>query len=342
MTKAPRYGDTTLYRRLFQEARPYWFHLTGLFFLSLLAAPLALLLPLPVKIVVDNVLGGEALPGAIALLLPEAWHATPAALLVTAAAAIVVFAILVQLQDLAAWVLKTWIGEKLVLGLRSKLFEHLQRLSLGFHSEKGTADSIYRLQFDAPAIQSVAIQGAIPFATALVKVVVLLYVTWRIDATVALIAILGGPVLFGLTELYRGRLRRRWAEARAEESSAMGVVQESLAAVRVVKAFGQEARESGRYLHHARASLGATLRAVLAHGTFDLLVGITTGIGAAVILYVGARHVQEGQISLGDLLLVMAYLSQLFQPLRELGTRVADMQKALASAERVLTILDEE
>ena len=342
MTKdARRYGDWDLYRRLWQEARAYRWHILGLFLLSLLAAPLSLLLPVPVKVVVDHVLGDQPLPAWLAAFVPASWVGGGTQLLTACALAVVVLAVLVQLQDMAAWLWKTWIGKRLVLDFRARLFQHLQRLSLSFHDRRKTADSIYRLQLDAPAIESVAVEGAIPFATAIVKVLVLLAATARLDLLLAGVAVLGGPVLFGLTELFRVKLRNRWTSVQETESSAMTVAQEALGSMRVVKAFGQEERESLRYESRVRAGVEAAMRAVWAHSTFDLLVGVTTGLAAAALLYLGARHVQEGVLTLGELLLVLAYLSQLFAPLREVGTRVASMQRALASAARVLTVLDE-
>ena len=335
------YGDWTLYRRLLGEARPFWGSLTSLFFLSLLAAPLGLLMPVPVTIVIDHVLGDKPMRPLLAAVLPDSVEASKDALLWTAAGSIVFIALLTQLQQLGTWLLNTWVGQRLILRFRARLFDHLQRLSLGFHHEKGTADSVYRLQFDAPSIQSVAIDGVIPFATAIVKVLVLVVATALLDWQLALIALLGGPVLFGLTELYRKRLRLRWQEVRERESSAMAVVQETLGAVRVVKAFGQEERENLRYQARGDEHVSAAMKAVWAHGSFDIFVGVVTGLGAAGILFLGARHVQDGSLTLGELMLVVAYLSQLFAPLREIGTRVASLQSALASAERVFAVLDE-
>jgi ATP-binding cassette subfamily B protein len=161
-----------------------------------------------------------------------------------------------------------------------------------------------------------------------------------VDATLALVAVAGLPFLLFLGHLYRNRLRSQWREARERESAAMAVVQESLGALRVVKAFGQEERERERWLAHARASLAATLRAVRAHGAFDVLVGLVLGGAGAVVLYVGATHVREGSLTLGQLLLVVGYLSQVFEPVREIGTKFAEVQKALASADRAYALLD--
>ncbi|MDF1701299.1 MAG: ABC transporter ATP-binding protein [Planctomycetota bacterium] len=337
------YKDSGLYRRLWTEAAGFHGHLVGLFFLGLASAPFALLLPLPIKVIVDAVLGGKPLEPGLAALVPDAWADDPQnSLLIAAVGSIVVIAVLIQIADLFLWIYKTWIGEKLLLRFRARLFDHMQRLSLGFHHKQGTADAMHRLQVDAASIRSVSVYGVVPFATSLVTVIVLVLVTAYIDWVLAVVALSIGPVVFGLTELYRKRLRQRWKEARESECSALSVVQESLGAVRVVKAFGQEAREGERYRTHARSNLRATLAAVRAHATFDLWVGLATGVGAALILYLGARHVQQGIITLGELLLVIAYLSQMFTPLRDLGTRLADVQSALASASRVFSILDEQ
>ncbi|MDA1194640.1 MAG: ABC transporter ATP-binding protein [Planctomycetota bacterium] len=336
------YDDRGLYRRLWGEARGFRAHLAGLFLLGLVTAPLALLLPLPVQVIVDVVLGEAALAPALAALVPTSWATDPQILLQVAAWSIVGLAVLIQLGDLAVWIYKTWVGEQLLLRFRARLFDQFQRLSLGFHHSQGTADAMHRLQVDATSIRSVSVYGVIPFATSLVKVIALALVTALIDWQLALVALGAGPIVYALTELYRGRLRRRWKEARESESSALAVVQESLGAVRVVKAFGQEARESARYQTHARSNLRATLAAVRAHATFDLWVGLATGVCAAAVLYLGARHVQDGRITLGELLLVLAYLSQMFTPLRDLGTRLADVQSALASATRVFSVLDEQ
>jgi ATP-binding cassette subfamily B protein len=336
-----RHGDLALYRRLAREASRWRGAVLGLFLLDLLSAPLALLMPLPVKVVVDHVLGGTPLPPAIAWVVPGGAAASKATLLSASAAALVVVAFLVQAQQMASWLAKTWIGQRLMLGFRARLFEHLQRLSLAWHHRRGSADPVYRLQFDAAAIQGVVVEGAVPFATALVKVAVLLVATFLVDPGLALVALLLGPVLFGLTEVWRRRLRREWSEVRAEESAALAVVQETLGAVRLVKAFGQEERESARYRERGDRQVGAAMRAVKAHATFDLLVGLAVGLGGAAVLVVGARHVQAGILTLGELLLAMAYLSQLFLPLREVGTRFASLQGGLASVERVFQVLDE-
>jgi len=334
-----RHGDLALIRRLLREARPLRLRLVGLALLSALAAPLALLAPVPFQVTVDHVLGKRPLPDGLAALLPEAWEA-PDTLLWVMAGLTVLGTLLLQLQQIAAWYARTWVGERLVLGLRARLFGHLQRLSLAFHDAGGTARSVHHVQSDATCIEAVVVQGLVRISTMLLTVVVLVAATARIDGPLTLVGLLGAPALLLLTRLYRRRLRSGWKAAHEHMGEAMAVVQESLAAVRVVKAFGQEERERRRYIERARASQEAVLKAVGTHAGFDLLVGLVVGLVGAALLVVGAQRVEANAITMGQLILVLGYLALLFGPLREIGTKAADLQRAFASADRCFELLD--
>jgi ATP-binding cassette subfamily B protein len=261
--------------------------------------------------------------------------------LVLAAGLVVVVALLSQLQELGSSLLRAYTGERLVLGFRARLFRHVQRLSLSYHDAKGTSDSTYRIQYDAPSIQYIAIDGVIPFVSAVCTVAGMIYVTARIDWQLALIALSVSPVLLLISRVYRPRLRTQSKEVKQLESSALAVVQEILAAIRVVKAFGQEEREQERFVRRSGEGVRARIRLALAEGSYSLLVALTTAVGAAAVLFIGMRHVQSGVLTLGELLLVMGYLSQLYAPLRTIGRKAASLQSHLASAERAFSVLDE-
>src|SRR6266545_3529247 len=98
-------------------------------------------------------------------------------------------------------------GGKLLLRFRSRLFRHAEHLSLAYHDSRGAADSTYRIQYDATAIQTIAVSGLIPFFTATVTVAGMIYVTARIDWELALVSLAVTPVLFFAMRLYRKRLR---------------------------------------------------------------------------------------------------------------------------------------
>ena len=86
--------------------------------------------------------------------------------------------------------------------------------------------------------------------------------------------------------------------------------------------------------------VGARVRLATAEGSFALLIGLVTAAGTAAVLFVGVHHVRQGVITLGELLMVMAYLAQLYDPLRTMSKMAANLQAALASAERVFALMD--
>jgi ATP-binding cassette subfamily B protein len=326
--------DLALYGRLLGEARPYWGHISGMFLLSMLATPIALLTPLPLKIAVDSVIGSHAAPGFLG------WAGTGTALLLAVALFFVTVALLDQVRQFGSLVLGAYTGEKLQLGFRARLFRHVQRLSLAYHDSTGTADSVYRIQYDAPAIQWIAVYGITPFLTAGLTLGAMLFVTARIDWELALVALVVTPALFLLTWISKRRLRTGWKATKQLESSALSIVQEVLTGLRVVKAFGQEEREHERFLARSGEGMRARIRLSALQGAFTLGIGTTTAIGTAAVLYIGVEHVRSGRLTLGSLLLIMGYLAQLYAPLQTITSSINSLQSSLASAERAFFILD--
>jgi ATP-binding cassette subfamily B protein len=333
--------DFSLFRRLLLEARPYWGHILLIFGVSVLATPLALLIPLPLKVVVDNVLGDKPLPGFLAAVMPQFFQETTGRILLLAALLAVFVSLMRQVQGLANSYLQAYTGEHLVRAFRAKLFRHVQRLSLTYHDARGTADSVYRIQNDARSIQYIAINGVFPFVTATATVVSMMVIIARLEWTLVIIPLLVVPTVILLVRESRRRLRQRWIEAKEIESSAMGVVQEVLSAVRVVKAFGTEDQEQSRFVRRSNEGAQGQIRIALTAGIFDMMVGVTIALGTAAALWIGVQKVQGGTLSLGGLLIVMSYLAQLYSPLDTISKKSSQLQASLASAERAFALLDE-
>jgi len=315
-------------------------HITGLMGLGALSSVFSLLTPLPLKLVVDSVIGSKHLPAPLDAL-PHAISGSDTGILVFAAILFVTITLLRQLEQFASLVLSTYAGQKLLLNFRARLFRHVQRLSLGYHDTKGVTDSTYRIQYDAQSIQTLVIAGVIPLFTALFTVGGMLYVTASIDWRLGLIALAVVPPLLVTMHFYRRRLRSGWHEAKALESSALSVVQEALSSLRVVKAFGQEEHEGERFLGRSGESMRVQVGLSQAEGSFGLVIALLMGLGAGAVLFVGARRVQAGALTVGDLVLVMAYLQQLYEPLQTISKKAGSLQASLASAERVFALLDQ-
>ena len=341
MATAKHTIDLNIYRRLLLQARPYWFHIAATFVLDLLSTPLALLTPLPLKIAVDSVIGSQPLPGFFDALLPTAVTRSDMALLVFAASLVVIIAVLSPLLEIGSSLLRTYTGEKMVLEFRARLLRHAQSVSLSYHDSRGTFDSTYRIQYDAPAIQWVTIDGIIPLFITGLRLVGMIYVTALIDWQLALVALAVSPFLFLVTRISSGRLRTEWLDYQEFESSAMSVVQEVLGTVRVVKAFGQEDREQDRFVRNFSKAIAIRIRVVFMQNFFSSLVNLTTAVGTAVVLFTGVRHVQTGVLTLGELLIVNTYIAQLYGPLQSIGNQVTGLHRSLASAERAFSLLDE-
>ncbi len=340
MTRS-RLGDFALYRRLARHTRSSWPSIAALFLVGLLATPLALLTPLPLKIAVDSVLGARPLPHFLDVLVPGAITGFPFVLLGFVAALTLLIALLSQAQALAGKYLTAVAGERLVLDFRTLIFRQLQRLSLSYHDSVGTADSVYRIQNDAQAIRYLVIDGFIPSVGAFVTLVSMIYVMIRMDWQLTLLALAISPPILLATQAYRPRLRRQSREVRKLESAAMAVVHEVLSALRVVKAFTQEEHESERFVRRSDEGVSGRIHLALAEGQFGLVVGLATAAGTAAVLFIGIGHVRSGVLSLGNLLLLMGYLGKLYDPVKTISRKVATVQGYLASIERAFAVLDE-
>jgi len=204
--------------------------------------------------------------------LPLAVTQSPTAVLGLAVGLLLGLAVFNQLYGIATSLLGTYTGEKLVLDFRAKLFHHAQRLSVSHHDMRGSADSAYRIQYDAAAIQYVPMDGLIPFITAGFKLATMIYITLRLDASLALVALAISPALLFVSQAFRQSFRDQHRKAKKLERSAMALVQEVISAIRVVKAFGREHHEHSRYVRHCMESLRARLRTGVVGGLFDLLV----------------------------------------------------------------------
>jgi ATP-binding cassette subfamily B protein len=330
-----------LWRRLFELARPNSLHLTGIVLLSLLATPLALLMPLPLKIAIDSVLGNQALPDWLRAIVPASMEASKRSELFLAGGLLLGIALFASLQSLASWLLQTYTGEKLVHDLRAQLLWHVQRVGLAFHDRRGPSDTSYRIQHDAPAIQNILVQGLVPIVTSAFGFLAMLYVTSRINTTLALIALSLSPVLFLLARHSSRKVRAGYDEVKQLDSSAMLVMHEALTSVRAVKAFGQENYEDELFRRKSRMRMKEQVRLASIQAGFHVIVGITIAIGTAAALIVGISQVMENRITVGDLLLVMAYMGQLYEPLRTVSGKIPELQSSLVGAQRALSLLDE-
>ncbi len=339
--KPHRYSSVTLTRRILAQAAPQSAYLVALFVVDALATPLMLLNPIPLQLAVDSILGSHPLPGILQHLLPAGIDRRSAVVLLLVAILQVLVVLAAQLQEMAAHILRSRAGELMTLRFREQLFSHVQRLSLAFHDTRGSADSIYRIEYDAASVHYLVVYALLASAAAAVALVSTFAVIARIDWQLALVALSVAPFLGLLSLTYDRRMRPHYRAVKDLESGALEIVQEVLTALRVVKAFGRERWEGRRFRTQSREGVRARTDQAVAEGVFGVVINGAIGIGTATVLFLGVAGVESGRLTLGELLIVLSYLAQLYAPLQTVTTEIAGMQSSLASAERAFELLDE-
>ncbi len=304
-----------------------------------MAVPITLIVPLPIKLLVDSVLGSHPLPEYLTIFLGS--QVSKSLALWLAISILLGTAALTYLQNLVNVWYSNKVGNRMTLDVRARLFRHMQRLSIAYHDSMGAADSAYRTLNDAPMLRSFGIDSMIPLTTSILTLAAMILVMVYLDWQLALIALLVSPLMFLLTFVFRPRIRAGWRKFRASESAAMAVAQESLGASRLVKSYGQEERKNEQLVSHYNESLSAQLRVQVDSAVYSLLVGIVTAAGLAAVLYIGIGDVQAGTLTLGSLLVVNYYVTQLYAPLRNVGQSILDIQMSLTGVERYRAVLDE-
>jgi ATP-binding cassette subfamily B protein/subfamily B ATP-binding cassette protein MsbA len=304
---------------------------------------LDVLKPWPMKILVDHVLHGRPMPAALAdavALLPGAGD--PDGLLAWCVGGTVVLFVLTWTLGLAVTLAGLSLGQRMVHDLGAELFGHLLRLPMGFHVRRPVGDSVRRLTADCTCVATIVKDALLPVLGAVVSLGVMFVILCRLDAVLTLLALGVVPCLVLILYRYAGPMVQRSYEQQQVEGRLYDVVEQTLSAVPVVQAFGQEEQADRRFALGTQATLDATLAKTSVQLRFKVLTGLTTAVGTAAVLWVGALHVLDGQLSVGSVLVFLSYLASLYAPLAALMYTSTTLQGAGGSARRVLELLQTE
>lgn len=317
-----------------------WPALSGVLACMLVKVVFEALKPWPMKFLVDYVLRDETMPPGVAnavSLLPG--PATPQALITWCVVATLILFVLTKLLGLLAACANLAFGQRMVYDLATDLFGHLQRLSLRFHSKQSVGDSIRRVTSDCGCVATIVRDALLPVITAVVTLVVMFAILWRLDMDLALLALLVVPFMIVIFRCCAGPMLERSYEQHEIEGKTYEVVEQTLAAIPVVQAFGREEHAVKRLRAVNGELIDATLRTTSVQLRFKVLMGLTTTLGTAGILWIGATHVLAGKLTVGGILVFLSYLASLYGPLESLMYTSSTIQGAAGSARRVLDVL---
>jgi ATP-binding cassette subfamily B protein len=323
-------------REMFRTFRPalrgQGFGLASSLGLTLLVVTLDLLRPWPIKVLFDRVLmpvGPASGP----------WGLSARATLIAAALATVCIAALHGILSAGSALAGARVSKKLTVRVRRQVFDHLHRLALPFHLSSRTGDLLIRLMGDVNAVRDAMFmswidlisRGLLFAATATVMLV--------LEPWLALLALLPVPLLALELGKSSKELRNVARKQRQMEGGAAAFAAETLRHIRLVKAYATEERSTRQFAQDSRSGERAGLKAARISADMDRKTEILTGVGLALVLFVGAHWVLAGRLSAGTLLVFLSYTRSMYKPVRKASGQGARLSKAVASAGRLIEVL---
>jgi ABC-type multidrug transport system fused ATPase/permease subunit len=235
----------------------------------------------------------------------------------------------------------TWVGERFLLDLRTKLFAHLQGLSLEVFDRRRLGDMLSRLTGDIAAIEDLVLGGVVDAITFALRIVVftgvLLYLRWEL----ALVSLVVAPLFWLAARHFSRLIKRASREKRRRSGSISAVAEETLGNAALVQAYNRQDHEVERFRREGQGALAAQLASTRIRGLFSPLINLIELAGGLIVIGLGTWELSQGRLTLGGLLAFLTYLTQLYSPIRGLSRLTNTFYAASASAERVIELLDE-
>ena len=299
--------------------------------LSLAEVGLRVLLPWPMKAIVDQALGPLP-PAAWLTYLPGVTPGSRASLLV----AIAIVGVLVQFMHQAVLMAHTRLftetGHMLTKDLRERLFDHLQGLALRHHSRMPVGEAVYRLESDASCLEQLLLRGIFPMTFSALTLIVMFGILLGISRPLALVSLSVVPLMFVWIRWGGRRLRPGAERTKQLESRLTARLHESFAAIRLIKSFAREPYESQRFSGVATEAMRARVGLSTKESMFSVVVGSLTVLGSTLVIIEGGLLVLRGSLTVGTLLVALAYLGFVYGPLAGIANTAGTIQQALARA----------
>ena len=233
-------------------------------------------------------------------------------------------------------------GQKIVYTLRMELMAHVQSLSMRFFGTTPVGRIVTRITNDTEAINDLYANIIVRLFKAVIKVIGLIVVMLMLDVKMALLSLVMVPVVAALTFFFRRLSRRCYQVVKTRVTALNTFLSEHLSGMRVIQIFNREKEKCDEFDQKNKALYDAGFREMMIFGIFRPLIYLSSIVATAIILGGGSSQVLTGVISIGTLYMFTQYISQLFQPIQELAEMFTTLQSAIASAEKIFTLMDVE
>jgi ATP-binding cassette, subfamily B, bacterial len=308
--------------------------------LTFLSSVAAVLAPWPLRVVLDNVLQQMPLPPVLAWLPGSITNDQITLLLLAVIAGLVVVLTINTIHVMSNYV-NTRIDQHITLDFRSHLFLHAQRMSLAFHDQRRAGMLIYLIngQGDAPA----GLIMTMPLlAEAALTLVGMFWISFRIDRELTLVALAVVPFLYYSVGYYATHIQSRLTRVRGLEAESLAVIHESISMMRVIAAFGREEYEHRRFRDQTSRAVSERVKITIRQTLFSLVVNMMTAIGSAAVLGIGGYHVIQGKLTIGTMIVLMAYIAAVYKPLETISYTIGALQDRFVNLRITFDLLDTE
>ena len=235
----------------------------------------------------------------------------------------------------------TWVGERFLLSLRTSFFRHIQGLSLDFFERRRLGDTISRLTGDISSIENFVLSGVADALSYSLRIVFFAGALFYLDWKLALVSLVVAPLFWVTARRFSRLIRRASREKRRRSGSISAVAEESLSNAQLVQAYNRQGAEVDRFHRENLGSFEATMASTRLKALFAPIVDLIELGGAMVVIGMGTWELSEGRLSLGGLLIFMAFLSRLYGPIRGFSSLLNTIYSASAGAERIIEFLDQ-
>jgi ATP-binding cassette, subfamily B, bacterial len=326
--------------RLKRHVRPHSRQLALLTALAFAGVALEALLPWPLKLIIDHVFGATPLPPTLEWVAALPGGDGREGLLAWLACAVLALFLAAKLVGLARSVLQADVNSRLKWGLGAAVFAELQALSVAYHRRSRKGDLIHRVISDTDCLPTLVTGAVLPALTAIVSLIVFFTVMWQLDAMLAALSVLVVAPMLALMRALGPRMTERAYEQQETEGRVWSIAEQSLSSLPVVQAFGREEHEGRRFHSVAATTIRAALRNTVTQLQFKAGIDGSQAVGAALILFVGGLHAQQGALTVGSLVIFLSYLASLYAPLNTLAYLSSTIAAALGHAKRVVQVFD--
>ncbi|MCB0528570.1 MAG: ABC transporter ATP-binding protein [Saprospiraceae bacterium] len=314
-----------LFRQVMTMVRPYkrTFYFTAL--LTLILAPLAILRPKLLQIMVDDYVFQGDVHGMTLL-----------------ACAILGALLLEVLMRYFFLYYADWIGQATIRDLRVRVFRHVTGLHLNYFDKTPIGQSTTRTINDIEAINTIFSEGSITILADLMTLTAVLFIMFYTSWKLTLVVLVVFPLLIWGSYKFKESVRKSYEKVRNHIATMNAFLQERITGMRIVQIFNAEAREAEKFRQINRDYTSANLRSILAYAIFFPVVDIISALSLGLMVWYGARGVLSEEVTVGVLVAFPLYISMLYRPIRMLADKFNTLQMGLIAAERVFKLLETE